>query len=266
MVTSIKHTPRNFLTGDFSAGSMRLASGNLLWRNLVPSENIELVMLAYLFAPELPDEATHPRPSATRAQSPGVPATTPDARSARDELWVRYIRAGDRDAFAQLYSEYASAMVGFIYRFVRSAHIAEDITEDVFVSVWERRQTWSPQHGARAYLFHAARMRALNYLRDHQIEQRATVIAARSDMLPGASSQPTPIDDRLDAEQRIVAARAIIATFPEIRRRVMELRWYHGLAIDEIAVIMEISRAAVDQHLSRGLRALRDVFVNDERV
>jgi RNA polymerase sigma-70 factor (ECF subfamily) len=211
------------------------------------------VTLAYLFAPDLPDHDGISRDHEERARDD----ITPTSRQARDDSWASRIRAGDHDAFAQLYREYMSAMIGFAFRFVRSVQIAEDITEDVFVAVWERRLTWEPRHGARAYLFHAVRTRALNDLRDRATAKRLETIAPLDN---DNSSLSLPVDDQLDIEQRVAAARAVIATFPEMRRRIMELRWYNGLAIDEIAVIMEMNRAAVDQHLSRGLRALRTLL------
>jgi RNA polymerase sigma-70 factor (ECF subfamily) len=150
-------------------------------------------------------------------------------------------------------------MVGFTFRFVRSISVAEDIAEDVFVAVWERRHLWIPRHGARAYLFHAVRTRALNYLRDHATAHRLGPSIAHNE-ISSLESRATPADEQLDVEQKLAAARAVIATLPEVRRRVMELRWYNGLAIEEIAAVMEMSRAAVDQHLSRGMRVLRKLL------
>lgn len=190
-----------------------------------------------------------------------IRSNVPSNAHQRDTTWVERIRAGDRTAFAELYREYLSAMLGFTFRIVRSAAVAEDLCADIFVSLWERRATWTPQHGARAYLFHAVRSRALNHLRDRattaRLQKGQTEENARA---LGAGMPVIPIDEHLDDEQKLHAVRAAIASMPEIRRRVMELRWQHELSIPEITVVMGLSRAAVDQHLSRGLRTLKELL------
>lgn len=180
---------------------------------------------------------------------------TPRAR--RDAEWVSRIVAGDRAAFAELYGEYLQSMVGFVFRIVRSLPVAEDLCADVFVAVWERRSSWIPQYGARAYLFHAARMRALNYVRNTAAEvgRRATVAY---DVAQDRARQSPSVDDTLDSDRKLQAVRDILAMLPEMRRRVMQLRWHEGFEITEIADVLGISRAAVDQHLSRGLRTIRE--------
>jgi RNA polymerase sigma-70 factor (ECF subfamily) len=191
-----------------------------------------------------------------------MPAPIPPdtAVSARDAAWVDRIRQGDHAAFAALYEEYLAAMVGFTYRIVQSAASAEDIVADVFVTVWQRRLEWTPRFGARAYLFHAARMRALDTVRNAATAARLSDVAVSGGASLGMAAPPPSILDTLDDEARLAAVDAAIARMPDMRRRIMELRWRHGLAIDEIAVVIGISRAAVDQHLSRGLRDLRHLF------
>jgi RNA polymerase sigma factor (sigma-70 family) len=100
-------------------------------------------------------------------------------------------------------------------------------------------------------------MRALNYVRHH-----ATVVASRDAVAAqyrdSGGEGVRSIEDRLDFERKIASVREVLAAMPEMRRRVMQLRWHDGFEIAEIAEVLGVSRAAVDQHLSRGLRTLRE--------
>jgi RNA polymerase sigma-70 factor (ECF subfamily) len=220
--------------------------------------------LAYYLAAA--DRADYGASSARRRVSE---STTPDEvalsqdrlpdtpRARRDAEWVSRIVAGNRAAFAELYGEYLQSMVGFVFRIVRSLPVAEDLCADVFVAVWERRSSWTPQYGARAYLFHAARMRALNYVRNNAAEVGRRAVVAY-DVAQDRARQSPSVDETLDLDRKLQAVRDILATLPEMRRRVMQLRWHEGFDITEIADVLGISRAAVDQHLSRGLRTIRE--------
>lgn len=208
--------------------------------------------------PSTPDDGAVRRDRRRETVPASVPPDT--AVSARDAAWVARIQQGDHAAFAALYEEYLPAMVGFTYRIVQSAAAAEDIVADVFVAVWQRRSTWMPRFGARAYLFHAVRMRALDTVRNAATAARLSGAALAEGESLGIAGPPPSVLDTLDDEARLAAVDAAIARMPDMRRRIMELRWRHGLAIDEVAVVIGISRAAVDQHLSRGLRDLRHLF------
>ena len=218
-----------------------------------------MTLAYYLAAADRADYgARHVARRASDETSPSGESWHPETLNARrDAEWVRRIGTGDREAFAALYGEYLASMVGFTFRIVRSIPVAEDLCADIFVSLWERRTTWEPKHGARAYLFHAARMRALNHVRHHatEVDHRATLASHAAD----EAARHTPsIEDALDVDQKLQAVRAVLATLPETRRRVMQLRWHDGFDIVEIAEVLGLSRAAVDQHLSRGLRTMRE--------
>lgn len=210
--------------------------------------------VAYLLAAVDSDDQ-YARPQAIRLVSGNTSPVEAVNPAERDNRWAMRIQAGDRGAFAELYGEYLHAMLGFAYRMVRTAEVAEDICADIFVTLWTKRGEWHPQHGVRAYLFHAVRTRALNALRNSATHARAEANALRAEAVHAAAEKG--VEDALDAERTLSIVRTVIAQMPEARRRVMELRWQHGLSIEEVAAVMQLSRSAVDQHLSRGLRVLR---------
>ena len=181
--------------------------------------------------------------------------------TAADAALLARLRDNDdtiaRSAFTEMYREHLPGLVALAERYVGSVQLAEDVVADVFVAVWHRRATWTPRYGIRAYLYRVVRTRSLDQLRNAATAERLGNIATAAGDVPGVSSLLRPIDEALEEEQLLAHVVAAIATFPVLRRQVMELRWQHGFSIDEIATIVGIHRSAVDQHLSRGLRTLR---------
>lgn len=179
------------------------------------------------------------------------------ALSPEDRTLVRRLGDSDphiaRSAFESLYQSYAPALARFAYGYVRTRSGAEDIVSDVFLAVWVRRGEWAPRHGIRAYLFAAARHRALNVRRADQREVRHldAFAAARA----GAAAPAA--DAGLEANDRRVRLAAAIAALPEDARRLAELRWHLGMSPVEIADVLGINRAAVDNRLSRLLRRIQ---------
>lgn len=158
-----------------------------------------------------------------------------------------------RQAFESLYQTYAPALARFAYGYVRSRSESEDLVSDVFLAVWVRRATWEPRYGIRAYLYAAIRHRALNNRRADQraIRHLGEFATSRSEAVA------PPADVALDAHDRRARLTAAIAALPEEARRLAELRWHQGMSPAEIAAVLGINRAAVDNRLSRLLRRLQ---------
>ncbi|MDL2323298.1 hypothetical protein LJC52_04845 [Bacteroidales bacterium OttesenSCG-928-A17] len=77
--------------------------------------------------------------------------------SVSDELLLRFIREGDKQAFKYLFDSFYAALCRFLLFYVEDHIIAEEIALDVFSSVWEKRDNLEIKISWKAYLFQAAR-------------------------------------------------------------------------------------------------------------
>ena len=193
-----------------------------------------------------------------------------DSHGSHDALhteWVARIQRGDPAAFEALYRMYVGELVQFVAGIVRSFEDAQDVVEEVFVALWMRRVEWAPRYGARAYLFAAARNRALNERRNEATalrlgEAAGQVFGEGDDEVLGMGAPLRPVDETLDAEAIAAAVERALAGLPEMRRAVLELRLRQGMSGNEVAEVLGISRNAVDLHMSRGVQALRKLLPN----
>src|SRR5690625_3492954 len=92
-------------------------------------------------------------------------------RSIENDDLVRQIRSGNKEAFELLYRSCFTGLCQFIERYVDMPAISEELVQELFYDIWVRRKTWNPRGGARAYLFKAARNRALDYLKHRKVER-----------------------------------------------------------------------------------------------
>lgn len=172
-----------------------------------------------------------------------------------DSSWVDRIRAGDERAFEAMFRHYHERLCRFAAALVRSPETAEEIVQDVFLNVWSSRHDWQVRSGITAYLYGAARNRALNYLAHRRIERAHEQRALREQAMAPVATPPA--DESLVRRQTAAAVQEAIDQLPERARLVVTLRWQHQLRHAEIAEVMGISVKGVENQLSRALEMLR---------
>ena len=166
------------------------------------------------------------------------------------------IRAGDLQAFEALFRAMHAPLVAFASRFAGDEARAEELVQDLFFDLWQRREHFAITVSASAYLYAAVRNRGLNLRRRDAVEQSWADDEAFDDVR-ALHPPPPPVDAALDdaeARQRLTAA---FGTLPARCAQVMQMRWHGGLSYAEIAETLGISVKGVENQLSRGLKALR---------
>ena len=172
---------------------------------------------------------------------------------------VSGVRAGDRAVFNALCVAYHDMLWRFAMTFVQHGEIAQDVVQDIFISLWERRSTIQFPGSVTAYLFAATRKRSLLLLRNSRTTARIAKSWAGID-IPGHGQlpeSPGKATERTDISARIHQA---LEQLSPVRRQVIIMRWVQQMEYDEIAQIMEMSQDAVRAHVSRAYRTLREVL------
>jgi RNA polymerase sigma-70 factor, ECF subfamily len=167
-----------------------------------------------------------------------------------DQAIVARVRGGEYEAFGILFRTYYGSLFQFARRITGSADVAEDVVQDVFVAVWERRETWEVASSVTAYLHGAVRNRALRYAR--RVATTARLAPFVESEASGNDIESAVAAADVDAE----VARAI-TRLPSRCRTVYTLRWHHQLTYSEIAHILGLSVKTVEAHVAHALRVLR---------
>lgn len=172
-------------------------------------------------------------------RAPVLPPRQP--MPATDAELCAAIARGDRDALAALYDRHAPAVYSLALRLLQHASDAEDVMQDVFVSLPRALTTYAEQGTFAGWLKRVTARAAI--ARSHR---RRTTDALHTDV----QAPSTDVGLRIDLE-------AAIAALPDTLRTPFVLRAIDGFAHDEIAVLLNISTANAMQRFSRACRQLR---------
>lgn len=164
------------------------------------------------------------------------------------ELW-QLVRQGDRAAYEVLYRRYMELLFVEIHKRIRSKTEAEDITQDVFLSLWERRTDLVLEVRLFSYLYKMAQNRVFRYFRDKKIP--AGYVEAWGTLTEEtASLVELPLDfkeaDLRDMEFLVETERQKL---PLKMREVYELRYEQKMTSQEISEKLVISPNTVRNHL-----------------
>jgi RNA polymerase sigma-70 factor (ECF subfamily) len=162
----------------------------------------------------------------------------------------------DLPAFEKLFRSLHAPLCEVVDSYVRSQAVAEEIVQDVFFVVWMKRERLRDD-ALRAYLFTAARNRALHHLRHRSIVRRWSLwVDSRPDVAGVATAQPTA-DTTLERDERHAALRAAMDELPARARLALVLQRDHEMSQLEIANAMGISVKGVEKLLSTAKAKLR---------
>lgn len=174
-----------------------------------------------------------------------------------DRDLVTRLWAGDTAALATLYDRYSSMVYTLALKMLSNPAEAEDLTQEVFVSFWQRRQYDAERGSVGSYLATFTRSRALDRLR---ITSGRAVILQRFQRISEASARsPNPVDYAAQHEQN-QHLRAALDQLPTTEREVLEIAYFQGLTQAEISAQLGIPLGTVKSRCRQGLLRLRTLL------
>lgn len=171
--------------------------------------------------------------------------------------WIKKIQSGDKAAFESLFRTYYSDLHRFLWGYVKNSHIAEGLVQEVFVRVWENRQTLDPSEKIKPYLYRIARNLAIDHIRHKKVVRKWE---EEKKALHNFSSHKKGIDEKLHDKIMLRRVKKAIEDLPERRRLIFILSRYDRMSYKEIAQMLEISVNTVETQISRALKSLREKF------
>jgi RNA polymerase sigma-70 factor (family 1) len=175
-----------------------------------------------------------------------------ESRIFDDRDLVESLRNGSEESFTIIYHQYHRYLYYFSLRFVKSPALAEEVVHDVFLKVWENRERLKTELSFKGYLIKITKNHVLNLLARASREEKI-----RSEILyftpEGSEDTENSIYDR-DYQKH---AEEIISMLPEQRQRIFRMYRYDDMSGDEIAVLLNISKGTVKDHLLKANRFIR---------
>ncbi|HEV2479242.1 MAG TPA: sigma-70 family RNA polymerase sigma factor [Puia sp.] len=160
-------------------------------------------------------------------------------------MLLQQISQGDRAVFKTLYTHYFSDVQRYIALFEPSRTSTDELTQDVFIRIWEKRAYLAGVDSFKSYLFMVTRNVVFNYLRGLKVQQKVKELDEVAEHSGGGGA----IEDQLLYKQYYRIALEAMEKLPPGRRKVLKMSIDDGLTLDEIAVELNISRAGVKKQL-----------------
>jgi RNA polymerase sigma factor (sigma-70 family) len=178
---------------------------------------------------------------------------------ATDEALVARLADRDEAALRELHHRYAALVFTVAARFVGSAS-AEEIVQDVFVTLWTKHASFDPVRGAfKPWLVQIARRRALNAIRSAKGEGAA---AARDDAALGQLEADTIAPDEAQwIAHRQAVIRAAVEALPEAQRKALSLAFFDELTHEQIAHVLGAPVGTIKTRIRAGLKRLAPMLV-----
>ena len=159
---------------------------------------------------------------------------------------------GDEPSFLQLYERHRTPVFRFALRMLGSTSLAEDVTQECFLSVIRKPDLYQPERASlRTYLCAAARHLALKQLRRQGLE------TTTDEPLEDPRDNGTEPLQHLIEEETAEAVRKAVNALPPLQREAIILFEYEDMSLAEIACVAETDVGAVKSRLHRARERLR---------
>jgi len=170
-------------------------------------------------------------------------------------LLIKAFKKGDTKAFDALFERYHKNLYSFLYNLLKSKEDAEEIVQDSFVKIWERRETYLEEYPFSAYLFTIAKNAFLNHCRRKvnrkMVEEHFDYVNRSFEMAA---------DEYVIYNQTKSIVDQIISELPPKRKEIFILRRIDGYTRTEIADNLGISIITVDNQLMKANKFVKDAF------
>jgi RNA polymerase sigma-70 factor (ECF subfamily) len=154
--------------------------------------------------------------------------------------------------FEQVFTDFYVNLCRFAYTYVKNEEMAEEVVQELFISLWEQRDRMEIKTSVRSFLYTSVRNRALNYIRDNK-----TRALHEDDFAERHVEQVDHIINFCEREELQSLITDAIGELPEQCRTVFELSRNDGLSYKEIAEKLSVSPKTVENQMGIALKKLR---------
>jgi RNA polymerase sigma-70 factor (ECF subfamily) len=158
----------------------------------------------------------------------------------------------DRKLFEQLFRQYFGELCNFARSYINDDDTAKEITQNVFINLWQNKKNIDSGKSVKSYLFTSVRNRCLNHIRDNKKFRSSVLDVEIADYETAYESDAISV---AELETKISSA---LDKLPERCRQVFMLNRFEDLKYKEVAEKLGISIKTVEVQMSKALKILRE--------
>ena len=173
------------------------------------------------------------------------------------DIWDQFV-SGDQDCFNRLFKEYYDGLYGYGLKLCNDPELVKDAIQNLFISVWERRDQLTHVASPNVYLYvslrrnifrskkHTARFKNISEYANHEYDIHFGI----EELIMNNESRD---------EQKANLQKAL-NHLSNKQKEVLYLHYYNGMSYGEIEEILSINRQSVRNHMYRAMETLRSVL------
>ena len=167
---------------------------------------------------------------------------------------VTALQGGDHEAFKYIYLHFSDNLTRFLGALLRSEDEAREMTQNIFITLWEKRAIFDPAKGLRRYIYQLAKFYALDHFDKRKVRVKYEEFCQRGDIYDLAA------DDIMQGKETEILVEHVINSMPERQRQVFRMNREDKKSYEEIAGELGISINTVKHHIKVSLKELRDIL------
>lgn len=175
-----------------------------------------------------------------------------------DSLLIEAIKNDDNEAFKIFFNRYYKPLVAYINTYTSDLSLAEDITQQTFITLWSKRSKLAVIKSPKSYLYSIAYNIYIDNYRKTKKQD------AFFDELREKALRDSILEDKETLEEKLKKLKDIISTLPVKCKEILELNKLKGLKYKEIASKLDISEKTVESQMRIAFQKIRKGFESDE--
>src|SRR5262245_38232117 len=171
---------------------------------------------------------------------------------------LNQIQAGSEEALLQLHEQFATPVYSVAYRVLGNPQDAEEATQDVFLRLWDKANTFDPQRGNfTSWLLTIARRVAIDRLRKR--ERRDPSNSVSMDEEPYLWETTLIGEDMTELQRSLLS---VLNQLPKEQQEAIFLAYFHGMSHSDISAYLGKPLGTVKSHIRLGMQKLREIWLN----
>lgn len=168
---------------------------------------------------------------------------------------LKGLKKSDHESFRKLFERYSNPLYRFSLSYLKSNEAAEDIVQEVFIKIWNKRKDIDTTKSFQSYLFTIA----LNSVRKY-FNKLAETNQLKHDIIAALSDNSTVFDEQDNFEDYLRKLDDLIHQMPEKRKEIFIGKKLEGKSQKELAKEYEITTKTVEYHITEAMKFLKEEF------
>jgi len=174
-----------------------------------------------------------------------------------DWLLIEQFKKGDIDAFRELFDKHKVNVINLSYRFLQNREAAEDVAQEVFIKIYEKKICFNPKAKFTTWLYRVTVNASVDRTRKKSFSEKS-LEESQEDIRDPSTESPKEAFHKKELKEQI---QAQIQKLPEDLKKAIVLYQFEELSYQQIAQTLQISSKAVERRIYHAKEALRKALI-----